>query len=157
VTEKASFITLMRVRSVGTVERYDETHFTSTDNSTLNFLKFNFEIFHSVMPPKWNVKSLWSSIISATTLNITILALLQKFCSCKTFLGHLFLISNTFHSAFTLAKNSLLFNFLYLIKHFNQSNTLCIIITIVCLKINQYSTGLFVSYSVKNPIAWKNV
>ncbi len=111
-------------------------------------------------------KSLWNSGAHYTCMCIIlnkiqyILALLQKFQAVnisyhQTFHGHLFQIRNASHSAFALIKNSLDFNFLYLIKHFNRAKTLCIN-TFACLKINQHSTGLFVSYSVKNPIAWKH-
>jgi hypothetical protein len=54
---------------------------------------------------------------------------------------------------FTLIKNSLLLIPFILIKLLMKPILLCIINTFACLKINQYSTGLFVSYSVKNPIA----
>ncbi len=80
------------------------------------------------------------------------LALVHNFCK-------LFSLTNL--ATFTLkkmpanlpwpfVKTLALFNSIYLIKPL----LLCIN-TFTCLKINKYSTGLFVSYSLKNPIAWK--
>ncbi len=49
----------------------------------------------------------------------------------------------------------LLINILYLILHFNQAFNQAIFLcinTFTCLKINQYWTGLFVSYSVKTEL-----
>jgi hypothetical protein len=63
-------------------------------------------------------------------------------------------IKNTNNSDFHLIKNSLSFNSVYLINLFHQAIFLCIY-TFACLKLNQYWSKLFVSYSVKNPIAQK--
>ncbi len=84
-----------------------------------------------------------------SVVNTLVLAL--KFCNSTfplNFLGHL-----SFHYLETLILGQhLQFNSLHffhlLIKYFNQANLSCIN-TFACLKINQYWTWLFVSYSVK--------
>jgi len=60
--------------------------------------------------------------------------------------------SSTFLSASALIKTSPFLIPFVLIELFNQPLLLCIN-TLACLKINQYSTWLFVSYSRKNPTA----
>jgi len=85
----------------------------------------------------------------------TISALLQIFhksISPLELLQSLLQIRNATLSGLTLIKNSLLLISFVLIKPIPLS-----INTFACLKINQDSTGLFVSYSEENPIAQNNI
>jgi hypothetical protein len=75
-----------------------------------------------------------------------------KLFSRKTSLATLCKLRTPPIRPFTLIKNSLLLIPFVLIKRLIKLILLCIN-TFACLKVNQYSTRLFISYSVKNPIA----
>ncbi len=89
---------------------------------------------------------------------VVTLVLLQKFCKTlfpQTSSDTLCNLRTPPIWPFTLIKNSPLLIPFISIKLLIKPILLWIN-TFVCLKINQYSTGLFVSYSVKNPIARYN-